>query len=563
MKKLLSFVLALVLLVPFATFGEVTSQTLPTIEILSVTAGRNGSVTIETSRALESGEVLICAVFEDYTLLNVGINRTSDTNNIYTVDVNIPENANRISVFIWNRIDIMQPTFESYTLEKGDGWIMVPPATPILDGILAERNLPDVLANGWNEEIRQEIIDLFINNMFGVIPPDPIRMEFNIDFDSGFTGNFGELRFRDERGPRPFDVSEICREDASVNVNHNWFVTQNNAYFQRIIITSYLSPDDFPGLNILELSEEQHKFEFVVSAYIPHIARTQQVPAIVALTYRDAFDDAGGRWLAPREIVERGVAVFAIRYRHLTNDFGEPDSLAPNGNRQKFNDTGLDRLFYGRNMRAFGLANRQPSDPSGIAFWSWGAQRVMDYIETLDFIDMNKVAVSGQSRLGKTSLFVGAVDERFTYVYSHASCAGGVALIRGEIIPAWRRMSWYGGYPRYWFAESIRAFEPNLPPFDMHWLVAAVAPRRIYVGNGWGDPWVHPYDEFLSLAAASPVWNRFGVPGLVTPDRLPASNHYHTEIFHDGYIGYHLHHGAHELAPRNWNWFLDFFLQDR
>jgi len=72
------------------------------------------------------------------------------------------------------------------------------------------------------------------------------------------------------------------------------------------------------------------------------------------------------------------------------------------------------------------------------------------------------------------------------------------------------------------------------------------------------DGHVHPYDEFLSLAAASVVWNHMGVSGLVTPDRLPVPG----DRFHDGNVGYHLHDGGHELAPRSWMMFLDFFLQE-
>jgi len=110
-------------------------------------------------------------------------------------------------------------------------------------------------------------------------------------------------------------------------------------------------------------------------------------------------------------------------------------------------------------------------DWATLAVWAWGGMRVLDYLETLDFIDKSKVAITGHSRGGKTALLTGALDERFTLVVPNGSGCGGAGCYRFlgpnseslEAITDPKRFS-------YWFHPRHGTFAGKVDrlPFDQH-----------------------------------------------------------------------------------------------
>jgi len=385
---------------------------------------------------------------------------------------------------------------------------------------LQKRNLPELLTpdGKWTPQRREEALGLLTQNVFGIRPPDPVKMEFK---ESGL----GECEFDETHDPATLD----------------WFKNSGKAEFKRVRTVCHLSGEDFPGLK--NWPGADGKFEFDISCYLPRLEEGKKVPAVVAVHYRESFDV---HFLPMREIVGQGVAVFAFRYRHIVNDY-------PAGDHPRFDGAGLDRLYFGDYRLRDNPAARKPREPGTIQFWSWAASRAMDYVQTQGArIDLARVAVAGHSRLGKTALLTAATDTRFSHVLSNASCAAGAALSRGDRKEDLRTMS---GWPAQWFCENLKT-EHSSPLFDMHFMLACVAPRKICVSNSDQDHCCDEISEYLSCVAASPAWQCLGKKGFVHPGRLPVAG----DKFHGGDIGYHLRPGAHDFLLEDWMPLLEFFL---
>jgi hypothetical protein len=111
-----------------------------------------------------------------------------------------------------------------------------------------------------------------------------------------------------------------------------------------------------------------------------------------------------------------------------------------------------------------------------------------------------------------------------------------------------------GAFP-HWFNANYKNYngkEDELP-VDQHLLLAAIAPRSLYVASATEDAWADPEAEFASLVLAEEVYRLLGSRGLGT-DVFPAPD---TPV-HGDRLGYHLRTGEHDLLPYDWRLFLDF-----
>ncbi len=253
-------------------------------------------------------------------------------------------------------------------------------------------------------------------------------------------------------------------------------------------------------------------------------------PFFVFLNFRADVPD---RYYPLEEVIDEGFDVLSVCYKDITSDDGD----------------------FKNGLAGVLLKDGQETDTTcgKIMMWAWTASRILDYAQTLDALDMKRAAVMGHSRLGKTALVAGMMDERFTFAFSNCSGNSGAALSRGntgETITDIVKV-----FP-FWFCKNYRQFTENnyAPHFDQHFLVASIAPRYAYVASATLDAWADPNAELLTCVAASKMYEDMGLTGFVFDGELPKAG----DKFLEGRIGYHNHHGNHFLSRHAWKNFMEY-----
>ncbi len=256
------------------------------------------------------------------------------------------------------------------------------------------------------------------------------------------------------------------------------------------------------------------EFSFPFFVILP--AEGEKHPFFLHINFRPDIPD----WHQPtEELLDNGFAVLTFNYKDVTSDDEDmTDGLA-----------GV----------LFPDGKRDPSDSGKIAMWAWAAQRIIDYAQTLSCLDMRRAVVCGHSRLGKTALLCGSTDTRFPFVYSNDSGCSGAAISRNKAGESVTRIC--TRFP-YRFCEKYQEYKNREfeMPFDQHYLVASIAPRKVAVGSASEDEWADPVSEQLCCVAAAEAFPG----GFVCPDRLAQIG----EDFFDGDIGYRLRKGLHYFS---------------
>ena len=239
---------------------------------------------------------------------------------------------------------------------------------------------------------------------------------------------------------------------------------------------------------------------------------------------------AGRRFgsLPVASFIEAGFGIATIYYGDIDPDFA--GGL----------EHGVRRLYLEDGQEA-----PAPDEWGTIAAWGWGLSRALDYLETDNRVDAERVAIVGVSRLGKTVLWAGARDDRFAAVIASCSGEGGAAIARRHYGETLDHMAVRYGYQ---FAGNYASYQGRVEefPVDAHELVALVAPRPLLLQTGVEDKWSDPRGEFEAAVAAGPVYELLGKRGLGT-DEIPAPDE---PILHD--LGYLMHDGGHGMRPQDW-----------
>jgi len=256
-----------------------------------------------------------------------------------------------------------------------------------------------------------------------------------------------------------------------------------------------------------------------------------------------------GNFVPEEEIVEEGFNLIIYAYTDITSDDGDFT-------------TGIAPLVFPN-------GRQNDTDCGKIGLWAFTNMRVLDYVLTLDCVDEKNVAIVGQSRLGKTSLVTGMLDERFTFTLSNnAGCSGDTLSrgnsglpdangnfavekeFRGETVERITTV-----FP-YWFCKNyLKYAEQNYgTDFDQHFLIASIAPRNVCVTSAELDYWADQKGEQLCCLAASEAWEKLGLVGLQECD------HYLTpgERLLNENVGYSMTPTTHFLSRHAWHNYMEF-----
>jgi len=190
------------------------------------------------------------------------------------------------------------------------------------------------------------------------------------------------------------------------------------------------------------------------------------------------------------------------------------------------------------------------SDQSGtLIIWAKAYAEIARLFSGDPHIRADSIIVMGHSRYGKSALIAGAFSSDIAAVIAHQSGFAGSASSQSRTGETLQRMATrYPHWLRPGLAEALR--HEGALSFDQHALLALLAPKPVFLGNGRRDVWSDPNSTFRVARAADKVYKAYGVAGLrqeTMPDFIPG-----------GELVYWLRDGGHSIVSEDIEAFIRF-----
>lgn len=277
------------------------------------------------------------------------------------------------------------------------------------------------------------------------------------------------------------------------------------------------------------LCKNGDKASFPVDLFLPN---TDGIcPLVVNIDFRL---DGETCYCPMEEVIEQKVALARVLYGDITTDDGDFEN-------------GIARLVTDRS---------KPRCAGKIAIWAYAVSLIGEYMLDNGYAVKEKLYAAGHSRLGKTVLLAAALDERFAGVHSNNSGCSGVSVSRekqGETAGLI-----YKRFP-HWFTPEFEKYDEKEDemPFDQHYLTALIAPRKLSVATAEEDTWADTEAQYISLEAASVIYEKYGAVGLDRSQGLMKTGMSSS----NGQIGLTMRKGSHYFSRDDWNFFIKFISQ--
>ena len=376
------------------------------------------------------------------------------------------------------------------------------------DPLIFNNGKPVKNARQWAKR-RAEIVKIFEENQYGKWPAKRPALRYDVAQDEGFGG-------------------EAVRKQITL-----YFSPDNEG--PRVDVLVYLPKDAVGAVPILlNLSFSPNNMAISDPGVKPGRRWDPKTKTMVESPSMPGFGGFGMDATAKKYLKE-GFGFATLNYSDITPDFQDNDEL------------GLRGLYHTPG------APRADDDWGSISAWALGVSLLMDYFEKDPDIDAKRVALTGCSRLGKTTIWTGAIEPRIKVVMPSCSGEGGAAISRRVYGETVAHLTEPTRYP-YQFCPKYAYWGDKLTqmPMDAHMLVALIAPRPLLLQTGSTDIWSDPMGEWLALIEGRKVYQLLG-KDVPAGDELPAADQpiYTT-------LGYVMHEGGHGIQPQDWDYYLEF-----